>query len=60
VDAYARLDVRLAWRPAGGFELSVVGQNLLEDHHLEFGSAVTSVRATQVQRGVFGAVTWRR
>src|SRR5881275_2007321 len=33
VPAYGELDMRVAWQPAPMLELSVVGQNLLHDHH---------------------------
>ena len=41
-----------------GFEAAVVGQNLLDSHHLEFFGAGTP--ATEVDRGVYATVTWRR
>ncbi len=36
VPSYCELDVRLSWHPTKNIELSVVGQNLLHDHHLEY------------------------
>jgi iron complex outermembrane receptor protein len=57
IPSYTSLDARLAWRPRAAVELAVVGQNLLEPHHLEFtGSAG---RTVEVRRGVYGTVTWR-
>jgi iron complex outermembrane recepter protein len=53
VPAYSSLDLRLAWRPTAALELAVVGQNLLEDSHLEWGNVA-------IRRGVYGRVTWRR
>src|SRR5207244_6161157 len=38
VPAYGELDVRLGWQPVPRLEVSVVGQNLLHDHHVEFGA----------------------
>jgi iron complex outermembrane receptor protein len=38
VPAYFTFDARLAWR-FKFFEISVVGQNLFEDEHLETGSS---------------------
>lgn len=37
--AYDSLDLRLGWQLGPGLELSVVGQNLLDDEHAEFGAA---------------------
>jgi iron complex outermembrane receptor protein len=56
VPAYQELDARLAWRPTPKLEFSIIGQNLLHDHHPEFG-ALTSRH--EIERGVYGKVTWR-
>jgi iron complex outermembrane receptor protein len=55
VPAYGELDVRLAWMPVRNLEISIVGQNLLHDHHAEFG-AVTSRQ--EIERSVYGKVSW--
>jgi len=56
VDAYTTADLRLAWRPVRGVEVSLVGQNLLEARHEEFTSTLPTVVPTQVQRGVYGQI----
>ncbi|HEV8237732.1 MAG TPA: TonB-dependent receptor [Thermoanaerobaculia bacterium] len=56
VPGYTELDLRLGWRRPGGWELALVGQNLLHESHPEFGAEVTR---DEVQRGVFAQVTWR-
>jgi len=53
VPAYAELDLRASWKPASGLELALVGQNLLDSHHPEFGTG------TEVRRAVYGQVSWR-
>lgn len=40
VDAYLELDVRLGWRATSNLSLELVGRNLLESSHLEFGQDV--------------------
>ena len=57
VPAYTELDLRLGWRRPGGWEVALVGQNLLDSHHPEFGPALTR---EEVPRGVYAQVTWRR
>jgi iron complex outermembrane receptor protein len=57
VPSYVELDVRIAWRPVESLELSVVGQNLLHESHLE-GRALPGADK-EVPRGVYGAVTIR-
>jgi iron complex outermembrane recepter protein len=60
VPSYITMDLRLGWRPRERLELAVVGQNLLQDHHREFGSEIRSrVQVTEVPRGVYGTATWR-
>ena len=60
VDDYMRLDVRLGWHATDDIELSLVGQNLTDPEHPEFGNSILSTgTATQVERSVFGKVTWK-
>jgi iron complex outermembrane receptor protein len=56
VPGYTELDLRLGWRPRDDLEVSLVGQNLLHDHHAEFGALPSR---EEVERGVYGEVTWR-
>jgi iron complex outermembrane receptor protein len=56
--AYTRLDLRLGWRPIEHLELSVVGQNLTEAEHAEFGNGFFGVRS-EVPRSMYGQVTIR-
>jgi iron complex outermembrane receptor protein len=59
VPPYVALDLRLAWQPWRDWEFSVVGQNLLDDRHPEFKPTVIPVQNTEVQRGVYGKITFR-
>ena len=59
VDSYATLDVRLGWKPYKDVELAIVGQNLLDSPHLEYGSAFTNSASTEVERGVYVRLDWR-
>jgi len=52
IEGYVNLDARLAWRPKENIELSLVGQNLLDDHHLEYIQE-SFIVPTEVDRGVF-------
>jgi iron complex outermembrane receptor protein len=58
VPAYFRLDLGLVWHPTKNLEISVWGQNLLEDRHEEFPSLKSSVQ-TEIPRGVTGKITWQ-
>jgi iron complex outermembrane receptor protein len=59
IASYLELDLRLAWRPRNDLELSLVGQNLLQAHHLEFSRTFVDEQRTEVDRGFYGKVTWR-
>lgn len=53
-----RLDLRLAWQPNPSLEVSLVGQNLLDDRRKETGPAVYEM-ATEVPRSFYGKVAWK-
>jgi iron complex outermembrane receptor protein len=62
VPAYCELDARLAWQPRNSWDLSLVGQNLLHDHHAEFGNAPTAGAPhtrKEIQRNVYIKFQWR-
>ncbi len=55
---YVRVDARLAWKPVENIELSITGQNLIDNEHPEF-SAFLSQNASQIPRSVYGNITWK-
>jgi iron complex outermembrane recepter protein len=57
IPAYTALDTRLAWRPMAGVELSLVGKNLLQRHHLETITDLSLVRH-ETERSLYGQVSW--
>ena len=56
VPGYFELNARIGWRPRQNLEFSIVGQNLLHDHHPEFGFPNANRR--KIERSVYGKVTW--
>lgn len=54
IDAYWRGDLRLAWQPIEQLELELVGQNLFEKYHAEFGSVNST--PSEVPRSIYGRV----
>ncbi len=56
VPSYVRLDAGLTWRPKPGVEVSVWGQNLLDDRHLEYLDLQGSAHPTEIQQGVYAAI----
>lgn len=60
IDAYAALDLRVAWQASRAWQLSVAAQNLTESRHAEFGgSTLNGSVGTEVPRSVVGRITWR-
>ncbi len=59
VGGYLSLAARFGWRPRPNLELSLVGQNLLDPRHPEFKSEQFSSAVTEVERSVYGKVSWR-
>jgi len=58
VPAYSTADAHFAWRVRQQFELSVVGQNLLQPHHVEAGGDPGPL--VGIKRNVYGQITWKR
>ncbi len=56
---YITLDARLGWQPVKNLELSVTGQNLLDNRHPEFKPEIVDIVPTEVQRSVYGKITWK-
>ncbi|APZ91271.1 TonB-dependent receptor plug domain-containing protein [Fuerstiella marisgermanici] len=60
VPSYFELDTRLAWQPTESTEIALVGRNLLNGAHPEFGDdAILGTLATQVKRELYASFTWR-
>lgn len=52
---YSELDLRLSWHASEQMTVSLVAQNLLNDHHLEFG---TPAARGEIERSVYVKLTW--
>jgi iron complex outermembrane receptor protein len=57
VKSYTRLDLRLGWKPQKNFELSLVGQNLLDDQHKEHDGFLEF--DSETQRSFYAKATFR-
>lgn len=57
VRAYVAMDVRLGWRPTKNWEFSIVGQNLLDSRHPEFGATPSTQK--QIEQSIYGKITWQ-
>jgi iron complex outermembrane receptor protein len=59
IPSYTRVDSQLTWRARESLEFSIVGQNLLQDHHPEFNHALQSVNSSQGKRSAYAKFTWK-
>jgi iron complex outermembrane receptor protein len=58
IPAYTRVDFRFGWRAKEQVELSLNLQNLFDNRHPEFNSAVANVIPGQVRRNLYGKIVW--
>ena len=59
VPSYYSLDAHLGWRPVSRLELSIGGQNLLNNWHFEFMPDFVNTSPTVVKRSIFGSITFK-
>lgn len=57
VPSYFELDVQIGWKITKWLQVSVVGQNLLDEHHPEFIPSSPSAR--EILRSYYGKITFR-
>jgi len=58
VPSYTRLDSNLTWQPRENFSISLVGQNLARDRHLEFNGPSRTVEPSLIKRSVYVKASW--
>jgi len=59
IPSYYSLDANLGWRPINSLALSIGGQNLLNNQHIEFIPEFINTMPTLVSRTVRATITWR-
>jgi len=59
VPSYTRLDCNITWQAGERFSISLVGQNLQHDRHLEYTGPDSSVQSDLIKRTAYAKVTWR-
>ena len=60
IGGWTRVDAGLTWRPNEDVEISLWGQNLLDNKHPEYGpDGFVSNASTEVPRGVYAQVKLR-
>jgi iron complex outermembrane recepter protein len=59
IPSYTRLDTGGTWRWTEGLSMSVVGQNLVKDRHLEFVDENETAQSTLIKRSAYAKITWQ-
>jgi iron complex outermembrane recepter protein len=60
IDSHLGLNLRLGWSPWPALGAALVGRNLLDSRHPEFGeTVVVNTAPTETQRDFYLALTWR-
>lgn len=57
IDAYTRLDINLDGRIMKNLHFNLIGKNLLDKTHREFGT-INDINAAEVERSIIGKLTW--
>jgi iron complex outermembrane receptor protein len=57
IGSYGTADAEVGWHPAAAVSFSIVGQNLVQPHHPEFGGDPGTL--VGIQRSVYAKITWR-
>ncbi len=58
IPAYFTMDARIGWQPVENLDISLIGKNLLDNHHPEYSSSFVPIQATEVPRSVMLEVTY--
>ncbi len=57
VNSYVAFDARIGWRPTDNLEISLVGRNLFDNHHLELTPLLAEQPPSEVERSVYAKVS---
>lgn len=58
IGSYLTMDARLGWQARPELELELVGKNLFDNAHPEFGSLYINTIPSEIERSVYGKITW--
>jgi iron complex outermembrane recepter protein len=59
VPSYTRLDTNVIWQPRKRISISLVGENLLRDHHLEFIGPDQTEQSSLIKRSAYAKIAWQ-
>jgi iron complex outermembrane receptor protein len=59
IPSYTRVDTNVAWQLAEKFSITLAGENLLKDRHLEYAGTDSAVSSTTIKRTAYAKITWQ-
>jgi iron complex outermembrane receptor protein len=59
IGSYVGLDLRLGWKPFKNLDISIVGQNLLDNRHPEFPPGAILTPTAEIERAVYAKATFK-
>ena len=58
VDDYITADIRIGWHARENLMLELIGRNLIESEHLEYGPGIYPFKGSLLERSIYGRLTW--
>lgn len=58
IDGYVTADLRFGWKPAPAVTVELIGQNLFDSGHTEFGSLSVDALPSRINSRVMARITW--
>jgi outer membrane receptor protein involved in Fe transport len=59
IPSYTRVDTSITWNWKERGSITVAGQNLASEHHLEYIDTLGSTNSTLVKRGLYAKFAWQ-
>ena len=59
IPSYITMDARIGWTPSENLEISLGVQNAIERVHREFTSSLVDTKYSNIERNIYGKITWR-
>ena len=56
------MDAQISWQITKNLKVSLIGQNLLHDHHAEYGPSYINTqdgKVSEIPRSLFAKITWQ-
>ncbi len=58
LDSYTTADIRFEWKPTTEWTFELIGQNLLDNGHREYGAVTFETLPAEIMRSLMARITW--